>query len=226
AVAAAGGVAIAVPGVPFGLHPFSVAFMLLAGGLLAGGASFIAAFRLRHGVLVVPLESVSPALVGGRVWARDRGSLHELAPDGAAATGDVERALANIRTATEPARRQGDDLTPLLEKAAVFIVFAAVVIVLFTVINPSMFFSTTLPAGGDMGSHHYIPQELARFLPFRMSGWSDGWYAGFPMLHFYFPLPYALIVALEKVVGYGFAFRVVSLSGVFGFPFACYWSLR
>ena len=66
------------------------------------------------------------------------------------------------------------------------------------------------PTGGDMGSHVLIPAYLRdSLLPEgRLIGWSNDWYAGFPILYFYFPLPALTIVAPGCVLPYGVAFKI------------------
>jgi len=98
------------------------------------------------------------------------------------------------------------------------------------VMNPPLLLSSSTPTGGDMGAHVYIPAYLRDNLlsDFRITGWSNGWYAGFPILYFYFPLPALTIVLLDLVpfVSYGVAFKLVTVMGVVGLPFAAYFLMR
>ena len=63
------------------------------------------------------------------------------------------------------------------------------------------------PTGGDMGAHVLLPKVLLEeVLPSgRIMGWSMDWYAGFPALYFYFPLPALTTVGLDLVLPYGVA---------------------
>jgi len=99
---------------------------------------------------------------------------------------------------------------------------AASWIVLFVFIKPSLLLSRTLATGGDMGSHHYISKAARSFFPWSLGGWATGWFAGLPMLEFYFPTPYLLIWGLEHVVGYEIAFKLVTVAGTFGLPLAAW----
>src|SRR5438445_12783289 len=90
--------------------------------------------------------------------------------------------------------------------------------VLFVLVNlqPHLLLANTTPAGGDMGAHVWGPAYLRDHLlhHFRLSGWTPDWYAGFPWLTFYFPLPSLLIVALGVALPYGIAFKLVTVLGL------------
>ncbi|MEA3503171.1 MAG: hypothetical protein U9R47_10380, partial [Actinomycetota bacterium] len=75
---------------------------------------------------------------------------------------------------------------------------------------PDMFRSTT-PTGGDLGAHVLLPRILEdSVLPSgRVLGWSNAWFAGFPVLYLYFPLPMLSIVLVDLLLPYGIAFKVV-----------------
>jgi hypothetical protein len=84
------------------------------------------------------------------------------------------------------------------------------------------------PAGGDMGAHVLLPQVLRdSLLPTgRILGWSMDWYAGFPVLFFYFPLPALATVLLDVALPYGVAFKLVSIAGLVALPAAAYFFVR
>lgn len=115
-----------------------------------------------------------------------------------------------------------------LSRGLDLIVFAAVYLVLFDVLNLQLVFERTTAAGGDLGSHHYVATFLrTELLPEgRVTGWAPGWYAGIPMLTFYFPLPYALIAALTPLLGDQVAFKLVSASGLLLLPLTSWGALR
>jgi 6-pyruvoyl-tetrahydropterin synthase related domain len=98
--------------------------------------------------------------------------------------------------------------------------FAAIYLALADVLHFDLIFSHTTASGGDMGSHHYVATFLRTdLLPHgRVAGWAPGWYAGIPMLTFYFPLPYVLIAALSPLLGAQVAFKLVSASGLLLLP--------
>ncbi|MBW3580152.1 MAG: hypothetical protein KY431_03850 [Actinobacteria bacterium] len=96
----------------------------------------------------------------------------------------------------------------------------------FVQLQPRLLLSDTLPAGGDMGAHVWGPAFLRdHLLPqWRLSGWSPDWYAGFPAYHFYMVVPSLLIVALDVVLPYTIAFKLISVSGLLALPVAA-WAL-
>lgn len=100
------------------------------------------------------------------------------------------------------------------------------VCVLFTLgqLGPANLFSTSTPAGGDMGAHVWGPAFMRdHLLPsFRVTGWTPDWYAGFPAYRFYMVLPSLAIALLSYVLPYGLAFKLVAVSGVLTLPIACW----
>ena len=84
------------------------------------------------------------------------------------------------------------------------------------------------PTGGDMGAHVLLPQVLKDgLLPSgRLFGWSSTWYAGFPALYFYFPIPALVTVLLDAFLPYGVAFKLVTIVGLVALPVATYAFLR
>ncbi len=106
-----------------------------------------------------------------------------------------------------------------LDVLTVLIVAGAVV---FTVaqLHPRLLVTNTTPAGGDMGAHVWGPAYLRDVLlpSGRLSGWTPDWYAGFPAYHFYMVVPALLIVALDVVLPYGIAFKLVTVLGVLTLP--------
>ena len=84
------------------------------------------------------------------------------------------------------------------------------------------------PTGGDMGAHVLLPQILRdELLPSgRLFGWSGDWYAGFPALYFYFPIPALVTVILDVFLPYGVAFKLVTIAGLVALPAATYAFLR
>ena len=104
------------------------------------------------------------------------------------------------------------------------IAFLAIYGVLLIFYRPNLLFSLTTTAGGDTGAHHYPAQYLIEeLLPhFRLTGWAPGWYAGMPMLTFYWPFPFLLIAILDWFMPYQIAFKIVTALGVFALPAAAY----
>ncbi len=92
---------------------------------------------------------------------------------------------------------------------------------------PSLFEVTT-PTGGDLGAHVLLPTMLKENLGqfHSILGWSNAWFAGFPTFYFYFPLPSLTIVALDVLLPYGVAFKLVTISGLLALPSVSYLLVR
>jgi hypothetical protein len=84
------------------------------------------------------------------------------------------------------------------------------------------------PTGGDMGAHVLLPKVLLEetLASGRILGWSMDWYAGFPVLYFYFPLPALTTVALDLILPYGIAFKLVTVAGLVALPTASYFFVK
>ena len=74
-------------------------------------------------------------------------------------------------------------------------------------------FSDLLPTGGDMGAHivptKFFVSEL--FNNFKLSGWSQDWFAGYPLYYFYFPLPPIIVSLLNFVFPFSISFKTMVL---------------
>lgn len=106
--------------------------------------------------------------------------------------------------------------------AAVFIIFTTLMV--FLTLQPSLIFRNNTPTGGDMGAHVYGPAYLRDHLltSFRLSGWSNDWYSGLPIYRFYMVVPALFIVALDLVLPYGIALKLVAIAGLLALP-VCTW---
>ncbi len=95
-------------------------------------------------------------------------------------------------------------------------------------VNWPALFTANTPTGGDMGAHVLLPQHLGdNLLPAgRILGWSNDWYAGYPALFFYFPLPALVTVLLDALLPYGVAFKLVAVAGLLALPGAVYFFVR
>jgi len=87
-----------------------------------------------------------------------------------------------------------------------------------------LIFDQTTPTGGDMGAHVWAPAFLRdHLLPNgQIQGWTMDWYGGLPLYRFYMVIPALAIVALDVILPYGVAFKIVALSGLVTFPAACW----
>jgi len=108
------------------------------------------------------------------------------------------------------------------------VLVAGASLIIFVVMNPWLIFTATTPTGGDMGAHVFGPAYLRdNLLPEgRILGWSNDWFAGFPAFYFYFPLPSLTIIALDLLVPYGVAFKLVTVLGLLALPPAIYFHTR
>lgn len=128
---------------------------------------------------------------------------------------------------TEPAAADREDL---VERGSIWdwlptlLAFLAIYGTLLFFYRPNLLFSLTTTAGGDTGAHHYPAKYLIEeLLPhFRLTGWAPGWYAGMPMLTFYWPFPFLLIAIFNWFIPYQIAFKLGTVLGVFALPAAAY----
>lgn len=99
---------------------------------------------------------------------------------------------------------------------------------LLTFFKPSLILSQTTTTGGDMGSHFVIAHYLKHYLlpNGKVIGWYPHWFAGVPMLQFYFVPPYVLMAAMSTVMPLEVAFKLVTVSGVFLLPIATFLSFK
>ncbi len=115
-------------------------------------------------------------------------------------------------------------LVPSLEGAVSALVVAGSMLFVMLTLHPDLVLANTTPAGGDMGAHVWGPAFLRdHLIPHgRLSGWTPDWYAGFPAYQFYMVLPALAIVALDVLLPYGVAFKLITMSGLVALPLAAY----
>lgn len=79
-----------------------------------------------------------------------------------------------------------------------------------------------------MGAHVYAPAYMRDVLlpSGRISGWSNDWFAGFPLFYFYFPLPSLVTVILDVLLPYGVAFKLVTVAGLVAMPPSVYFMTK
>ena len=97
-------------------------------------------------------------------------------------------------------------------------------LMIFLTLQPSLIFRNNTPTGGDMGAHVYGPAYLRDHLltSLRLSGWSNDWYSGLPIYRFYMVVPALFIVALDILLPYGIALKLVAVAGLLALPL-CTW---
>lgn len=102
---------------------------------------------------------------------------------------------------------------------------AGVTLVALSQLHPSLLVANTTAAGGDTGAHVMMPAFMkSDLLPHgQLTGWDPGWYDGFPLYTFYFPLPGLITVLFNAVVTYNVAFKLVTVLGTLTLP-VCAWA--
>jgi hypothetical protein len=142
--------------------------------------------------------------------------------------GPEEDLLATIATFPPEGLTAARARTAWVQRGLTLLTFVAIYLVLLKTLQWNLILSRTTAAGGDMGSHHYVAEFLRHdLLPRgRVTGWAPGWFAGLPMLTFYFPLPYALIALLTPLLGAQVAFKLVTVLGLLLLPVTCWGAFR
>ena len=121
-----------------------------------------------------------------------------------------------------PPRRTRDGYDRLEQWVGLAILVTCIVYV-FIQLGPSLVLRNTTITGGDTGAHVWFPDFLIdHFLPWRVTGWSNDFYAGFPAGQFYFPFPAVLIALLDVVLPYNIAFKLVTVAGPLALPAGAY----
>ena len=126
------------------------------------------------------------------------------------------RSKGSAQTVANP--RGTDSVYPF---SAVFAIALAVGLVMWAVAIREVLFNNNTATGGDMGAHVWTADFVVRKLvpQGRITGWSDDWFAGFPVLGFYFPFPFWIMTILDLVgIPYNVAFKAVTVSGLVGMP--------
>ncbi len=86
---------------------------------------------------------------------------------------------------------------------------------------------TSVALGGDLPAHHYLVSHLRESLAHgRLVSWAPGWWCGFPMFQYYFPLPYLAIVLLSPILSGPAAFNLCVVLGLLVTPLAFWLSAR
>ena len=105
-----------------------------------------------------------------------------------------------------------------------FSFLVATAIITLNVVHWDLITTSNTPTGGDMGAHVMGPAYLRDHLlsNFRLNGWNPYWYDGFPMYRFYMVIPALMIVALNIVLPYGIAFKLIVVLGIMTLPVCCW----
>lgn len=78
--------------------------------------------------------------------------------------------------------------------------------------------------GGDLPAHHYLVSHIQE--TGRPISWADGWWCGFPMFQYYFPLPYACLALFSSIFSHNVVFNVGVCLGILLLPLSVYLSAR
>ena len=93
------------------------------------------------------------------------------------------------------------------------VIYYSIILILLRV---DLIFVNNTPTGGDMGAHvvpiKYFIENFAS--SFMISGWSNDWFAGYPLYYFYFPFPAIFTYFLNLIFPYGIAFKIMVVGSV------------
>ena len=84
------------------------------------------------------------------------------------------------------------------------------------ILRLDLVFLNTMPTGGDMGAH-VVPIKffIDNFITnFKLNGWSNDWFAGYPLYYFYFPLPAVITFTLNLFFTYSIAFKLMVVGSI------------
>src|SRR3989338_7946864 len=107
-------------------------------------------------------------------------------------------------------------------------ILLTIILFLSTFFKPELIFSKTTTSGGDMASHYYTAYYMKEYLlpNGKFSGWTPGNYAGFPILEFYFPIPFALMALLSYIIPLEISFKLVTILGAFLLPITTFYFFK
>ena len=151
----------------------------------------------RVGLDVAPLDVPDEAATGG--FDDDGIAADGIPDDGILEDGAPSSSDAGFVVDEEPPAPADPRQRLELEKWFGLIVAIACGIFVFVSLGPDLLLKNTTPTGGDMGAHVWGPKFLTdHLLPeFRVTGWTQDWYAGFPAYVFYMVVPSLIIVWLS-----------------------------
>ena len=114
------------------------------------------------------------------------------------------------------------------QKIINIIIFLVIFSFLIYYFKPSLILSKTTTTGGDTASHFYPAYYMKNYLLpyFKLTGWCPGWYAGFPIFHFYMPLCYVLMAILGYFISLEISFKIITALGSFLLPIATFYCFR
>lgn len=102
-----------------------------------------------------------------------------------------------------------------------FLILFIILLFIWSYFGSDLIFSDTITTGGDTASHYLTAEKFSDFIPY-FSGWFQGNYAGFPLLNFYFPLPFFIMWLFSYLIPLTISFKIVTLLGTFLLPISGY----
>ena len=103
-------------------------------------------------------------------------------------------------------------------------IVAGLTLYLGILLNVRLVFLDALCVGGDTPAHHYLMSHISE--TGKIVSWAPGWWSGFPMFRYYFPLPYVAMSALSHILSHNVAFKLGSIAGLLILPLSLYGSGR
>ena len=115
-----------------------------------------------------------------------------------------------------------------LERLTNLVILISIFLFLLNYFKPEVMLSKTITSGGDMASDYYPAKYMRDYLlpNWKIIGWCPGWYAGFPIFQFYFPLTFLLMVLLSYAISLQIAFKLVTVLGIFSLPLTTFLSMK
>lgn len=114
------------------------------------------------------------------------------------------------------------------ESLVVLLSIVAVEVFITVNLSPKHLLMDTTAVGGDTPAHNYIASHIRQSLfgHGRIVSWAGGWWCGFPMMQFYFALPYIITALADIVLPFNTAFKLVSVAGILILPPAAYYAAK
>jgi hypothetical protein len=171
-----------------------------------------------------PPASAPGDLLGGDVGDGSLDVVPAPTPDLAPQPGRVQRVWRRITRRPREWFHRPWTTERTVQFVTALVVVGGCTIAVLRAVQPGLILQNNTPTGGDMGAHVMGPAYLRDVLlpNFQLSGWSQYWYAGFPLYRFYMVIPALMIVALDVLLPYGIAFKIVAVLGLVTLPASCW----
>ena len=89
-------------------------------------------------------------------------------------------------------------------------------LIILLLLRIDLVFLNNTPTGGDMGAHvvpiKYFVDNFASNL--QINGWSNDWFAGYPLYYFYFPFPAIITYFFHFLFPFGIAFKIMVVGSI------------